>query len=114
MGLRSWLRSWRREREAWRLLRAVFRERRLLAGTSLKPRHAGRCVIRSIDVAGDDIHGDDIQRIHFGIVRHPRPYAFSRQSHKVLEFYTYDVEAAQVVRQRGENLTRAAGEDASD
>ncbi len=50
-------------------------------------------------------------RVYFGIVRHPRPYAFSHQSHKVLESYVYDIAAGTIRRTAGKNLTRASGRD---
>lgn len=107
MGLRSWLNARKLQRQAWRILREAFADGGALVGTALKPYHAGRCVIQKFDVVENRI-----ERIDFGIVRHPRPYAFSQQSHKVLEFYTYDVACAVMIRHRGENLTRSAGEDA--
>lgn len=109
MILRRFLEQRRRAREARSLLAEALRTPELLRGTSLKPRHASRSVI---------IHHDEeeghVVRVHFGIVRHPRPYAFSRQSHKVLEYYIYDVKAGTITVQKGHNLTRAEGRDADD
>ena len=51
-------------------------------------------------------------RLRFGIVRHPRPYGFSRQSHKVAEYYEYDVRARVLTREKGVNITRQQGKDA--
>jgi len=56
--------------------------------------------------------GDRPARIRFGILRHPRPYAFSRQSHQVIEHYLYDVRAGKIERLQGFNVTRSRGEDA--
>jgi hypothetical protein len=49
--------------------------------------------------------------VRFGIVRHPRPYAFSRQSHKVIEYYVYDVKTQTLGVVKGHNVTREGGED---
>jgi len=51
-------------------------------------------------------------RIRFGILRHPRPYPFSPQSHKVVEVYVYDLLAGRIEVERGSNVTRRRGEDA--
>ena len=61
---------------------------------------------------GQDVADGSVVRVRFGILRHPRPYAFSGQSHKVIEFYTYDVKARRVLRERGRNITRERGKDA--
>lgn len=74
-----------------------------LRGTSLRPKHRGRTQILHVE-AGP-------LRIHFGIVRHPRPYAFSQQFHEVLEVWCYDVESGRLERQKGVNLSRQRGED---
>lgn len=50
----------------------------------------------------------------FGILRHPRPYVFSNQSHKVVEYYVYDVKESRIAVIEGHNLTRARGEDAAE
>ena len=52
--------------------------------------------------------------IRFGILRHPRPYAFSRQSHEVIEYYTWDLSIPLVKVEEGLNLTRLQGQDACD
>jgi hypothetical protein len=109
MSWRDWLQRRRNERRARQLLNAALSSPEMLAGTSLKPRHRARCVM-----VGHDAEGDRVVRVHFGIVRHPRPYAFSRQSHKVLEYYIYDVEAGSISVTKGHNLTRADGKDADD
>ena len=106
MGLRNWLRRTRTERRVRELLAKALRDPQFLRGTSLRPRHASRCVVQ-----GFEAEDGGIVRIYFGIVRHPRPYAFSRQSHKVLESYVYDVAAASIRVTGGKNLTRAEGKD---
>ncbi|MBI4603747.1 MAG: hypothetical protein HY721_17470 [Planctomycetes bacterium] len=111
MSLRDWLRHRLRERrlrrEARRLLDRAFAAPAVLAGTSLKPHHAGRTV-----VLRHEVEGGRVARVWFGILRHPRPYAFSRQSHKVIENYLFDVSAGRIVRLEGRNVTRERGEDA--
>lgn len=94
-------------REARRLVAEVFRRPDLLSGTSLAARHAGRWILHRWEAEG----GRPV-RIWFGILRHPRPYAFSRQSHKVIETYIYDVPAGKIERIEGFNVTRSEGKDA--
>jgi hypothetical protein len=107
MAIRDWLRKRREDREARRLVAAAFARPELLRGTSLAPRHAARWVLLGYEAE----EGRPV-RIRFGILRHPRPYAFSRQSHKVLEEYLYDVAAGKVLRLGGFNVTRSKGKDA--
>ena len=52
--------------------------------------------------------------IRFGILRHPRPYAFSRQAHEVIEYYSYDLSGPRIKVDEGVNLTRLRGQDACD
>jgi hypothetical protein len=107
----------------WRLLCRILRapERRLrvrgrrdldrlfregagrLAGTSLRPEHRSRTQV--LDVT------EDPYVVFFGILRHPRPYSFSRQFHEVVEIWSYEVESGRLERVRGVNLTRARQED---
>jgi hypothetical protein len=108
MSLRAWLRRRRLEREARRLVAALFAEPERLRGTSLLPHHTGRAV-----VVRHESDADRVVRVWFGIVRHPRPYAFSRQSHEVIEYYLYDVATGALERLEGHNWTRQRGEDAS-
>jgi hypothetical protein len=107
MRLDGWLRRLRQGRAARRLLEDAFRSPERLRGTSLEPRHAGRWVLLDYE-----LEGSEVAAVRFGILRHPRPYPFSRQSHKVIEVYRYDVRAGRMERLEGRNLTRGRGEDA--
>ena len=109
MGLRKWLRRRRLERAARAAVDALFDEPERLRGTSLKCRHASRYIIVDFEASGDRV-----TRVRFGIVRHPRPYAFSSQAHKVIEHWVYDVEAGTIEVVQGLNLTRLDGEDACE
>jgi len=107
-GLRA-LRAWwnaparRARREAERALDELFARDEWLAGTSLRRDQRGR--VRVLDLNGAPA------RIGFGIVRHPRPYKFSRQFHEVLELWIWHVDERRLERTRGVNLTRARGSD---
>lgn len=108
--LETWRESRRRareRREARALLRELFRDPEALAGTSLNARHRSRWVYLE-----HEIEDGEIARVIFGILRHPRPYAFSSQSHKVIEYYVLDARERKVIRQRGHNVTREEGRDA--
>lgn len=118
----GWWQSWwqrrRRWRQARRLVRDLFDDPQRLTGTSLRPAHRGRVEIVDVqvDVQVDDGQvgqaGDgDISRIYFTILRHPRPYPFSRQFHAVVQKYCYDVPAGQVRHEQSVNLSRLKGGD---
>ena len=109
MGLRDWLKRRRLEKQCRRLLRDLFRDPALLKGTSLRPAHSSRCVFIDLEA-----RGGELAVIRFGILRHPRPYAFSRQSHEVIEYYTWDLPASRIQVERGINLTRLQGNDSCD
>lgn len=109
MGLKSWWSRRKEEREARRLLDALFESPELLQGTSLKRRHGVRWVL----LRHESKQGK-VVRIWFGILRHPRPYPFSRQSHKVIEHYLYEAGEGRVQRLAGLNLTREKGLDADE
>jgi len=109
MGIRSWIHRRRKAAEARRLVAQAFRCPELLQGTSLKPQHAARWVL--VDY---ELEGESVARIWFGILRHPRPYQFSRQSHKVVEYYFYDVESRCLSVVAGHNVTRGKGRDSDD
>jgi len=108
MSLRNWFRERRRAREARRLLNLAFRSPELLKKTSLKPRHRGRWILVNYEM-----EGGHVARIWFGILRHPRPYRFSRQSHQVIEYYLFDVLESRITVLRGINITRRQGRDAN-
>ena len=107
MGLCDWFRKRRLRREATRLVDEAFASPDVLRGTSLRGRHAARWVL-----IGWEEENGRIARVDLGIVRHPRPYPFSPQSHKVLETWTYRVPERRFERQAGRNLTRESGMDA--
>jgi hypothetical protein len=93
----------RKRREAGRALDVLFARPDLLAGSSLRPDHRARVQLLDLSRAP--------ARIGFGIVRHPRPYAFSRQFHEVLELYVWHADEQRLERAKGVNLTRARGSD---
>jgi len=109
MRIRSWLEKRRLGRAARKAIQDIFRRPEALEGTSLRPRHAARWVLLDYDVKEGKV-----ARVRFGILRHPKPYAFSRQSHKVIEVYEVDLEASRVQRVQGRNVTRLEGRDADD
>ena len=118
--LRRWRRKRALERAARKELARALRDPAMLAGTSLKPHHANRCVFLDFEVQDatseerSEENAPAVARIWFGILRHPRPYSFSRQSHKVIEQYCYDLRSGNIRIRRGLNLTRRAGRDADD
>ncbi len=107
MGIRSWLKRKQEERSARRALAEAFRSPEALQDTSLRPNHAARWVVLDFEPAEGKI-----ARVRFGILRHPRPYAFSSQHHKVVEVYSFDLAARRITRLEGFNWTRARGGDA--
>jgi hypothetical protein len=104
--LKTRRRAARRHRAARRALDLAFANPALLGPTSLRPDHKNRTVILS-----HDFDGDQLLRVHFRILRHPRPYAFSKQFHEVLETWTYDLPSHRLLRTASANLTRARGGD---
>jgi len=98
--------SRRIEREARRLLASAFDDPALLRGTSLRPEHRNRVM-----VVRHACEGGRVKKVWFTILRHPRPYAFSRQHHEVLELWSFDAAARRLERLEGSNLTRARGSD---
>ena len=107
MRIGQWFQRWRQGREARRILARIFSSPEVLETTSLKPHHRGRCVLLNYQCTRGQI-----RQICFGILRHPRPYPFSRQSHNVLEGYRYEVADGKLHRLKGYNLTRAREKDA--
>ncbi|MFO0982726.1 MAG: hypothetical protein U1E76_13505 [Planctomycetota bacterium] len=89
-----------------RILYELFDHAERLRGTSLHRQHRSRVMYLR-----HTAQGGSITSVRFGIVRHPRPYPFSRQFHEVLELWTYDVSNREVRRERGVNLSRMAGAD---
>ena len=113
-ALRRWLGARRDERRARELVADIFSHPERLAGTSLRRRHASRWVYVGHTVDDEEAAGGTrkIATVRFGILRHPRPYSFSRQSHRVVEYYTLHVEEGRLEREKGVNLTRQDGRDA--
>lgn len=107
---REWRRGRRGRRAALRSIAELFARPDRLKGTALRARHRNRWIYLDHEV---DDEGQ-ICRIRFGILRHPRPYAFSPQSHKVIETYTYDPRLHRLEREAGLNVTRRRGLDADD
>jgi hypothetical protein len=109
MGLRALFERWwnapqrRARRLAGRELDRLFSRRDLLAGSSLRADHRAR--VQILDLSGAPA------RIGFGIVRHPRPYHFSRQFHEVVELYVWHVHHERLERVKGINLTRRRRSD---
>jgi len=102
----KWLRRWRESRLANRKLREIFQEKELLEGTSLLRKHAGRCLI--LDKVVKD---NEVIQLRFGILRHPRPYPFSRQFHEVVEYYRYHAHPERLEREGSVNVSRLEGGD---
>jgi uridine kinase len=88
-------------------LRGLFDRPDRLRGTSLRPEHAARAVLLDFEA-----EAGRITALAFGILRHPRPHAFSRQFHEVLEYWRADLAGdGPVERVKGVNLSRAKGRD---
>ena len=105
----GWRGSWRRfrlVREARARMRRLFDEPQLLEGTSLRSSHRGRVYLFEIEVREATLVG-----FMFTILRHPRPYAFSRQFHEVVESYTFDIRSGTLTRGKSLNLSRLKGRD---
>jgi len=100
---------WRRSRLGRRAraeLRRILSDPSRLAGTSLRPAHAARA-----DLVRFEAEGDVLRVLEFTILRHPRPYPFSRQHHLVAELWRIELPGGRPERLRGLNLSRLAGED---
>ena len=107
--LGGWRTRWRRRRlrrMAWQALRELFDHPDRFASTSLRPSHRGRVDLRDFETAGEEIISID-----FTILRHPRPYPFSRQHHEVVQFYRYELREEAVRHMKSLNLSRLKGED---
>ena len=66
---------------------------------------------RTVDIFELEEDGDELVAVQFVILRHPRPYAFSKQFHEVLQLYRYDIAARQVLHVRSLNVSRMKGGD---
>jgi hypothetical protein len=104
--LLRWLREGRARHRlragARRAIAELFASPARLRGTSLRLDQRGRAVL--LDLESD---GPRLTAVAFGIVRHPRPHAFSRYAHEVLELWRIDLVAGgPPERLRGVNLTR--------
>lgn len=98
-------RTWRTAR---RLLRDFFadaaRDPGRLEGTSLQPEHAARADLQDVEVADGALVA-----LRFSILRHPRPFRFSRQFHEVAQLYRIDLASGTVEHLRSLNLSRLRG-----
>lgn len=116
MKLPALLEAWRRRRRgkrrraaARRRLREVFSTPGRLEGTSLRPEHRARADLLDFDW---DEEFDRPVAVRFGILRHPRPHAFSRQFHEVIEYWEVDLLRETPPRRvKGVNLSRKRGGD---
>jgi hypothetical protein len=113
MGIARLLARWRArraahalEREARRSLSALFERPERLRGTSLRPEHRSRVLL-----SGYEVDEGRVARVFFTILRHPRPYPFSRQVHEVVERWRLDLPSFRVERLEGLNLSRLRGSD---
>jgi hypothetical protein len=84
----------------------MFHDPAVLRGTSLRPKHATHALLLDFEATPERVTW-----LEFGIVRHPRPYAFSKQFHEVIEYWRYDVAAGRVARIDSVNLSRRRGTD---
>jgi len=104
--MKAWWRRWRAGRLANRRLREIFVTPALLESTSLRREHAGRCLILEHEVV-DGV----VKRLRFSILRHPRPYAYSKQFHEVIEYYRYESDPPRLTREGSVNVSRMKGGD---
>ncbi len=105
-SIRRRFERWRQERRARKELRRILSDPDRLTGTSLRPAHAARA-----DLVGFEDEDGTITRLEFTILRHPRPYPFSRQHHLVAELWRIDLPDGRPERLRGLNLSRLDGGD---
>ncbi len=108
----SWFGDWWRQRslrrQAQRLIRDLFGSPERLRESSLRPDQYGRADLKRFET---DASGSQVTVIYFGMIRHPRPYAFSRQAHHVYELYRYECETGVITVHDSVNLTRERGRD---
>ena len=105
-GLRGWRRRRRQRRLAWKTLRELFCHPGRLQGTSLRPSQGGRA-----DLVEFKAVGEELLWLRFTILRHPRPYPFSRQFHEVMQLYHFQVPEQQLSHLRSLNMSRQLGRD---
>ena len=86
---------------------ALFDRVDVLDRCSLRTDHRTRADLRDYELDA----GGEVRVVYFTVLRHPRPYAFSKQFHAVMELYRYDVFAGEVTVHDSINLTRLRGED---
>ena len=102
--LREFFRNERLLKHGRREVDRLFREKsELLKKTSLRAQHRARTQVQSVTL--------DPLRVTFTILRHPRPYSFSKQYHEVIETYVYHVDEGRIERWKGINLSVREGED---
>lgn len=104
--MKHFFRRFRQNRRARRILADLFADPARLEGSSLRPSHATRADLVSVE----EVEGE-IRAVLFTILRHPRPYAFSRQYHEVLELYRYDCVTGAITVEQSLNVTRHRGQD---
>ena len=107
-GLADW---WKRRKDARRrralgleALDRLFLERsELLPQGRLKRRHRNRCNLLEIDL--DD--GGEVERLLFGIIRHPKTHPLAPRGDEVLELLEYRPREGTLQVAGSRNLTRA-------
>lgn len=87
-------------------MHSLFERSDVLKRSSLRPDHRTRADLRDYE-----LRDGEVEVVYFTVVRHPRPYPFSKQFHEVVELYRYDVTAGEVVVHDSINLTRLRGRD---
>lgn len=105
-----WLETWKRWRQSARLRRCAqrrldelfFVHRELLAAGRLEPHHRSRISILEIDPGPDG----SVERILFGIIRHPRPHPLAPRGDEVLELLDYFPDQRRLSMAGSRNLTR--------
>ena len=103
----AWRARRRRARAVQRALDALFADPRRLSGSSLRPDHRSRVDLHSYEWDEDSASPREVR---FIIVRHPRPYQFSRQHHEVAELYAWECGTDRITVEQSLNLTRQRNE----
>ena len=102
--LKSWRHFWTTrayEREARRLMAALFSRPDLKDISSLRPAHRPRA-----QLLGYDTKDGKVVRIRFGFIRHPQAMRVRGVFHEVIEIYRYDIEKGTVEVESSHNLTK--------